>query len=59
MNISKILKVGDYVYSASNGQAMKVLKLDEKGFETEEDYFGYDEHKKLYYLTKKGYENRW
>ena len=34
---------------------MKVIKIDENGFQTEEDYFFFDEIRKLYYLTYYGY----
>ncbi len=34
---------------------MVVTKICEDGFETEEDFFGYDEVRKLYYLTYYGY----
>lgn len=38
MKISKILSVGDYVYSAYDGRPMKVQQMNEDGFETEEDF---------------------
>ena len=53
--IKKLLNVGDVVYSARGGQEMKVIAIDEKGFQTEEDYFFFDEVRKLYFLTKYGY----
>ena len=37
---------------------MKVTKIDEEGFETEEDYFLFSEVRQLYFLTKYGYEHR-
>ena len=54
--IFKLLSVGDTVYSALNGKPMKVTKFYFVGFATDEDYFSFDDHKKLFYLTKKGYE---
>ncbi len=35
---------------------MVVTKIYDQGFETDEDYFAYDEVRKLYWLTKYGYE---
>ena len=37
---------------------MTVTKIDNEGFETDVDYFKYDEVRKLYYLTLIGYERR-
>lgn len=37
---------------------MKVVSIDDEGFETEENYFRFDEVRKLYFLTKHGYEHR-
>ena len=54
--IKKLLRVGDIVYSAQGGREMVVTKIYDQGFETDEDYFGYDEVRKLYWLTKHGYE---
>ena len=51
--VKKILSVGDYVYSAT-GIKMKVISKSALGFETEEDFFAYDEHRKLYFLTEYG-----
>ena len=55
--IKKFLSIGDKVYSAQGGREMVVVKIDNDGFETEEDYFGYDEVRKLYWLTLYGYKN--
>ena len=55
--VKKILKVGDTVYSACDGKEMKVLSMDDIGFDTEEDFFGYDEVRKTYFLTKIGYQD--
>lgn len=57
MKISSVLSVGDYVYSSANGKPMKVTRVYDCGFETEDDFYSYDEHKSLYYLTKVGYED--
>lgn len=56
--IQKLLSVGDTVFSAQGGQKMKVLSMDDVGFETEEDFFPYDEVRKTYFLTRYGYEKR-
>lgn len=37
---------------------MKVLSMNDIGFDTEEDFFPYDEVRKTYFLTRKGYERR-
>ena len=37
---------------------MTVTKIEDKGFETDVDYFRFDEVRKLYYLTRWGYERR-
>lgn len=55
MKISSVLKVGDTVYSATNGQPMKVTRVYSCGFDTDVDYFSYDEHRKLFWLTKRCY----
>ena len=55
MKISKVLSVGDVVYSAANGQPIKVKKIRSNGFDTEEGYFSFDEHRKLYWLHEKSY----
>ena len=56
--IQKLLSVGDTVFSAQGGQKMKVLSMNDVGFETEEDFFSYDEVRKTYFLTRYGYERR-
>jgi hypothetical protein len=52
------LKIGDTVYSAANGQPMKITAIYEHGIDTDVDYFGFDEHRKLFWLTKAGYKQR-
>ena len=37
---------------------MSVTKIDDTGFETDQDYFTFNEVRKLYYLTRYGYERR-
>lgn len=54
--IKKLLKVGDTIYSASGGEPMKVISIGSSGFETEFGFFSYDEIRKLFFLTKRGYE---
>ena len=53
--IKKLLSVGDVVYSAQGGREMVVTNIEDDGFETDQDYFGYDEVRKLYWLTLDGY----
>ena len=55
MKISSVLKVGDTVYSSTNGQPMKVTRVYSCGFDTDVDYFSYGEHRKLFWLTKRCY----
>lgn len=58
MKISKILSVGDYVYSGYDGRPMKVLQMNKDGFETEEDFFYWDEHNILFYLHESTYKGK-
>jgi hypothetical protein len=53
MKISSVLKVGDTVYSSANCKPMKVARVYSTGFETEDDYFSYEEHRNLFWLTKR------
>ena len=53
MQISSILSVGDEVYSADNGQPMKVERIYSCGFKTDKGYFSFDEHRISYWLHKK------
>lgn len=57
MKISSVLSVGDVVYSAGNGQPMKVTRIHTCGFDTEDDYYSFDEHRKLYWLHEKSVLN--
>lgn len=57
-SIKKLLSPGDVVYSAKGGEEMVIKIIDKDGFETEEDYFLFSEHRLLYFLTKYGYEHR-
>ena len=54
--LKKLLRIGDMVYSANGGTPMKITAMDDDGFSTEEDYFFFEEVRKLFFLTKKGYE---
>ena len=56
--IKKLLSVGDVVYSAQGGREMVVREIYDDGFATDEDFFTYDEVRKLYYLTYYGYKKR-
>ena len=56
--IKKLLRIEDTVYSAQGGVEMTVTSIDEDGFFTEEDYYKFNEVRKLYYLTRIGYERR-
>ncbi len=53
-SVKRILSVGDVVYSAT-GKEMKVISMNDEGFETEEDFFFYTEVRKLFFLTSYGY----
>lgn len=55
MKVRDVIQEGDIVYSAANGEPMKVIKKEQEGFETEQDYFDYDEHGQLFWLTLNGY----
>ena len=55
MAISKVLSAGDVVYSSANGEPMKVAKVYSCGFNTESGYFSFNEHRKRYWLTRRGY----
>lgn len=55
MNMSKVLKAGDTVYSAANGQPIKVDAVYNSGFRSDKRYYSFDEHRKLFWLTKVGY----
>ena len=54
--IKKLLLVGDVVYSARGGAEMIVTKIYDDGFDTNEDSFFFSEVRRLYFLTKFGYE---
>lgn len=54
--LKKLLQIGDTVYSANNGTPMKIKEIGDEGFSTEEDFFFFEEVRKLFFLTKKGYE---
>ncbi len=56
--IKKLLSVGDVVFSAQGGREMVVRKIYNDGFETDEDFFSYGEVRKLYWLTRYGYNKR-
>ena len=53
--IAKVLSVGDVVYSAETGGAMRVTRIYTNGFETDEGYFSFDDVRSLYWLTERGY----
>lgn len=55
--IKKLLSEGDVVYSARTGKPMRVTKVSKFGFYTEKKYFSFDDVRKKYYLTQKGYED--
>ena len=54
--IRKLLSIGDIVYSAQGGAEMVVTRIEDDGFETDQDYFTYDEVRKLFWLTLNGYK---
>ena len=53
--ISKVLRAGDDIYSASNGKPIKVTRVYSCGCDTEQGYFSYDLHRTAFYLTKRAY----
>ena len=55
MNISKVLSVGDMVFSAQNGEPIKVTNIYSCGISTKLGYFSFDEHRKKFWLTKRCY----
>lgn len=56
--IQKLLSVGDYVYSAANGQPLKVTRIFSTGFEAGGEYYSFDEHNVLYFLHESTYKWR-
>ncbi len=56
--IQKLLTVGDYVYSAANGQPLKVTRIFSTGFEAGGEYYSYDEHRKLFFLHESSVKKR-
>ncbi len=54
--IRKLVKPGDYIYSSNGGVPMKVKEVTALGLATEEDFFSYEEHRILYFLTETGYK---
>lgn len=55
--IQKIMHPGDFIYSANGGAPLKVEKVTAMGLKTEEDFFYYEEHGDLYFLTERGYKD--
>lgn len=56
-SVAKLLKVGDFVYSAFDRKPLKVTSLGGIGFHTTEGHFLYEDVRKLYFLTKIGYDD--
>lgn len=54
--ISKLVKPGDYIYSANGGKPLEVKEVTNLGLVTGEDFFSYEEHRSLYFLTEAGYK---
>lgn len=55
--IRKIMRPGDYIYSANGGEPLKVEEITSVGLVTDEDFFSYEEHGSLYFLTERGYKD--
>lgn len=55
MSIYNVLKAGDTVYLAANGQPIKVDAVYSSGFKSDKKYYSFDQHRKLFWLTKVGY----
>ena len=51
--IQKALRIGDVIYSAT-GKEQIVTQIDGLGFFCGDEYYLYDEHRTLYYLTERG-----
>ncbi len=51
--IQKVISVGDTIWSLT-GKELPITKIDDEGFFCGDEYFFYDEHSRLYYLTKRG-----
>ena len=49
--ITKLIKAGDKIYSAYNGQPMTVTSVVGHIIETDQGVYTSDEHLKLFYLT--------
>lgn len=54
--IQKLVKPGDYIYSANGGEPLEVKEVTVLGLVTDEDFFSYEEHSSLYFLTEAGYK---
>ena len=54
--IQKLVKPGDCIYSANRGEPLQVKEVTPYGLVTDEDFFGYEEHRVLYFLTEAGYK---
>ncbi len=54
--IQKLIKPGDYIYSANGGKSLKVNEVTALGLVTDEDFFNYEEHRSLFFLTEAGYK---
>lgn len=55
--IQKVMSPGDFIYSASGGVPLKVEEVTAFGLKTEEDFFYYEEHGELFFLTERGYKD--
>lgn len=53
--IQKVVKVGDFVYLSANGNPTEIIRISNFGFYTKEDFFCWDEHRELYWLTQRAY----
>lgn len=53
-SVAEVLRVGDFVYSASDGKPLKVTSLGGIGFYTTEGHFLYEDVRNKFFLTKIG-----
>ncbi len=55
--IRKLMRPGDYIYSANGGKPLRVKEVTAVGLITDKDFFSYEEHGSLYFLTERGYKD--
>lgn len=56
--VRRVLRIGDIVYLANGGIPVEVTQMNKSGFIAGGEYYSYQEVRLLYFLTKRGYEER-